>query len=307
MLVIKKFIAIMLALTLVFSLCACGNSGEKAEEPISSEEETEQEDEIGKVEGSELIEGVWKVGAVTWNTKVVDVAGSGLYDSEMFIINSDGTFTYMWLAFINEGTYEPYDHPEGKPAFLLHTENTLELEVVDGEFTEIRTPYEAETADIIWIEDDGSVCYCEFDPFTGKANAGEDIYYLITYDEYNALFEDEESGYYESSEPEYSYGNSYEDIYNEYVKKMEDKVSSLVREYKSDAAGISDINRLADLCNEKIEKLADICNEGVGEMADLMYEKGDSYSTYETWATKLMDEYTEISSQIFDAYLDSVI
>ncbi len=305
--IMKRYLLVIIALVLSFSLCSCESPKDEVKSP---EEFIELDPESTEAEGYDLIGGVWKVAAVTWDTKIVDVIESGLYDSFMITVNSDGKFVYMLGAFIYEGTYKPYDHPEGKSAFIFHIENMLDFEVVDGEFTEVRTPYPFEAVDdIMWIEPDGSVCYCEFDPITGKANAGEDIYYLITYDEYNALLNGGEPDSYESSkpEPEHSYGNSYEDIYNEYVEKMNEKLPSLVREYKSDAAGISDITKLADICNEKVGKLADICNEGVGEMADLMYENNDSYSTYEKWATKLMDEYTEIANEIFDAYLDSAM
>ena len=38
-----------------------------------------------------------------------------------------------------------------------------------------------------------------------------------------------------------------------------------------------------------------------------MNSRGDSYSTYEDWAGKLMDNYSEISQEILDAYLDSTM
>ena len=88
---------------------------------------------------------------------------------------------------------------------------------------------------------------------------------------------------------------------------MKDAAPGLVSEYNSSASGISDIDRLADICNDKVGKLADICNEGVGLMADLMYSRGDSYETYEKWASKLMDNYLEIAMEIQDAYIESVM
>ena len=101
--------------------------------------------------------------------------------------------------------------------------------------------------------------------------------------------------------------NSYQAILVEYTRKMGNAVDGLVSEYRSEAAGVSSIDRLAEICNDKVGDLAEICNEGIGEMADLMYSKGDSYETYESWAGKLQDNYTEIAQEIQDAYLDSAM
>lgn len=100
-------------------------------------------------------------------------------------------------------------------------------------------------------------------------------------------------------------GSSYQAILDDYTEKMEDAVPGLVDEYHSESAGVSDIEELAEICNDKVSDLAEICNEGISEMASLMYKKDDSYSTYEDWAGKLMDNYTEIADEIMDAYLDS--
>lgn len=40
-------------------------------------------------------------------------------------------------------------------------------------------------------------------------------------------------------------------------------------------------------------------------MAELMTANGDEYDTYEEWAGKLQDVYTEYSTQITDAYMNS--
>ena len=42
-------------------------------------------------------------------------------------------------------------------------------------------------------------------------------------------------------------------------------------------------------------------------MAEQMYSAGDSYSVYEKWAEKLMDNYMDIAMEIQNAYLDSAI
>ena len=100
---------------------------------------------------------------------------------------------------------------------------------------------------------------------------------------------------------------SYQSILDEYTERMESAVVGLVREYKSETSGISDVKQLAEICNDKIEDLADILNEGIGEMADLMYSNGDSYNTYESWAGELMENYNDIAQEIMDTYLDSAM
>ena len=98
----------------------------------------------------------------------------------------------------------------------------------------------------------------------------------------------------------------YQSILDEYTSKMEKAVPGLIEEYKSEAAGVSDINRLAEICNDKVGELAEICNEGISEMAEIMYLKGDSYDTYEEWAGKLMDNYTDFATEIQNVYIESV-
>lgn len=45
---------------------------------------------------------------------------------------------------------------------------------------------------------------------------------------------------------------------------MKDAVPDFVSEYYSAASGISDIDQLAEICNDKVGALAEICNEGIG-------------------------------------------
>lgn len=96
---------------------------------------------------------------------------------------------------------------------------------------------------------------------------------------------------------------SYEDIYNDYSKKIIDKTPSLIEEYKSEAAGhAGDINAQAEIANAKVSILAEIANEGVEKMAMLYYKDMD-YSTYESWATQLYDVYMDYAGQIYDVYM----
>lgn len=100
-------------------------------------------------------------------------------------------------------------------------------------------------------------------------------------------------------------GGTYQTILDEYTQKMEKATPGLVAAYERESAGITDIDRLAKICNKQVEKLAEICNEGVGKMAELMFEQGDSYETYERWTGKLMDVYMDLSDEIMNVYLNS--
>ena len=82
------------------------------------------------------------------------------------------------------------------------------------------------------------------------------------------------------------------------------RMQPIVEEFKNEAQDKkSDINALAELSNSKTEKLAEICNEGVKKMAELRLKNGDDDETYQEWAKKLQDVYTEQAKQITDAYL----
>lgn len=97
---------------------------------------------------------------------------------------------------------------------------------------------------------------------------------------------------------------TYESILDDYTKKLTEATPSLVEEFKAEAQDKKDdINALAELSNTKTTELAEICNEGVEKMAELKLKNGDDDATYEDWANKLQDVYTEQAKQISDAYL----
>lgn len=99
---------------------------------------------------------------------------------------------------------------------------------------------------------------------------------------------------------------TYQSILDEYSKQIIDATPGLVDEYNAEAeeAG-ADIEKLAEISNDKISKLAEINSKGTQEMASLMMTTGDEYETYEEWAGKLYDVYEEYAGQITDAYMDS--
>lgn len=100
---------------------------------------------------------------------------------------------------------------------------------------------------------------------------------------------------------------TYQNILDDYTKKIVDATPGLVEEYNTEAEEkAGDINALAELSTAKIEKLAKICNEGVEKMAELKLKNGDDDATYNDWAKKLQDVYTEQSKKITDAYTKSV-
>ena len=202
---------------------------------------------------------------------------------------------------------------------------------------------------IIYVLDDNTLKFVEFDSMTGKAKANEIPLFFSRSNAESPYVQDHKTGIANSngdsagssdfnSDSTYSSGGSnfnsdstyisgstgdsnysadssadslfsddgsYESILDTYTEKMKSAVPGLVSEYKSEASGVSDIETLAEISNNKISKLAEICNEGVGKMAQLMNTRGDSYDTYESWAGKLMDNYTDIAQEIQDAYLDS--
>lgn len=97
---------------------------------------------------------------------------------------------------------------------------------------------------------------------------------------------------------------TYESILEDYTKKITEATPGIVEEFKNEAQDKkSDINALAELSNLKTEKLAEICNEGIEKMAELKLKNGDDDETYQEWAKKLQDVYTEQAKQISDAYL----
>lgn len=100
---------------------------------------------------------------------------------------------------------------------------------------------------------------------------------------------------------------SYEDIYNEYSKKLTDLSPDLIEEYKSEAASNTNgIEGLAEIANSKVEQLAEIDAEGTEAMAQFMYTKGaGNYEEYEKWATKLYEVYNTEATKIYNMYLSS--
>ena len=100
---------------------------------------------------------------------------------------------------------------------------------------------------------------------------------------------------------------SYEDILNEYSKKLREATPKLIEEYNEEAKNNQDgLMGLATISNEKVSELAEISVEGIQEMAELHLKKGSgSYDEYSEWADKLNAVYMEEAAKIQDAYMKS--
>jgi predicted small lipoprotein YifL len=100
---------------------------------------------------------------------------------------------------------------------------------------------------------------------------------------------------------------TYESVYKEYSQKMKDATPGLIEEYKKDAEGVSDMNKLANICTKKTEKLASICTKGGKRLASIHLEEKDDEEKYNEWMNKLTDVYQDEAQKITDAYQDSVL
>ena len=306
----------------------------------SQDAQTDPDDQKG-AEGYDILGGqLWEVSGVLVRNKVVDVHDNkdleSFYRATYLSFGSDGRFIYL-DTIPKGGTYAPYETDDEYDCFLLKTDTIYQYDADKNKLVEIESgtkkPY------IIYILDDNTFEFVEFDPMTGRAKANEIPLFFVK--------SQEESPYIQNHKTEIAHisGNSansanstdsrnvsgansagnntdldnndrsstdgdnssYQSILDTYTEKMENAVPGLVSQYRSEASGVSDIGKLAEICNDKVGKLAEICNEGVGKMAELMNSRGDSYSTYEGWAGKLMDNYSDIAQEIQDAYLDSAM
>ena len=351
----KAFQLLSLCAVLMFLLSACGNStadknaassgSPTADSPNSAAEgigentsfsgkpQDAQTDPAAQksAEGYDILGGqLWEVSGVLVRNKVVDIHDNkdleSFYRATYLSFGSDGHFTYL-DAIPKGGTYEPYETDDEYDCFLLKTDTIYQYDSDKNELVEIESgtkkPY------IIYVLDDNTFEFVEFDPMTGKAKANEIPLFFAKSHEESPYIQDHKTEIAQSSgngansagsstDRDTNLNNndrsstvgdssSYQSILDTYTEKMEKAVPGLVSQYRSEASGVTDIGKLAEICNNKIGKLAGICNEGVGKMAELMNSRGDSYSTYESWAGKLMDNYSDIAQEIQDAYLDSAM
>ena len=119
---------------------------------------------------------------------------------------------------------------------------------------------------IIYVLDDNTLEFVEFDSMTGKAKANEIPLFFLRSNEESPYVQDHKTGIANSNgdsagssaDSLFSDDSSYESILDTYTEKMKSAVPGLVSEYKSEASGVSDIKTLAEISNNKISKLAEI-------------------------------------------------
>ena len=68
---------------------------------------------------------------------------------------------------------------------------------------------------------------------------------------------------------------------------MKDATPGLIEEYKKEAEGVSDVNKLANICTKKTEKLASICTKGGKRLATIHTKEKDDEDKYNEWMNKL--------------------
>ena len=304
----KKLAIIFL---LVLSLSACGS----AEQPTALETsattipETTVQPEAAAADGFDVLGGFWKVEAIYNNSRIIDIEDvpslADLYDTVYLDFRQDGTFTHFDL-WIFDGQYTPSKTQENSFILTRKTETIRK----DGELT--TEPYSGNLKHIVTVLDQNTIQLEVYDPITGEAKPSpEPLIFVRKNQSSNFVGENKTPISTQPTEPALteapSANSSYERILKDYTQKMKDALPGLVSSLCTESAGVSDIEQLAVICNDKVEDLAKICNEGIEEMAELMLSNGDAYDVYEKWAGKLMDVYTDDAMEIQNAYLDVVM
>ncbi|SFQ25673.1 hypothetical protein SAMN02910358_01293 [Lachnospiraceae bacterium XBB1006] len=321
-------ISICIVAVCVLTSCGNGNIGtgdvNGKDRPDATTSESNKKGDNVAAEGYDYFGGqIWEVGGVCYGDNVVDVHDhdtlADLYDVNFLGFNSDGSYMHYYV-FPTRGKYKTYEAESGQNCFLLNTEVTLKLDHEKGELIEDTS--ENNKSYIITLLDDNTFKFAEFDSFSGKAKANTEPLIFVKSGEKSQWIADNKTeifqNYRSDSKVDSNAGTSkndgrnnlvedatYQSIYDDYTDKMEKAVPGLVRAYRSEASGVADINRLAEICNTKISSLAKICTAGMEKMARLMYASGDDYETYEGWATELQETYNDLAQEIMDEYLDS--
>lgn len=313
----RKQYYIPLLCILFCMLLGCSNNPQlqsKDAEDNSNSEETEEDifEETLSADGFEILGGLWEVGGLYYNNNVVDIhdnsALNDLYNSVYLTFKRNGNFTYI-NGFIYGGEYLRSTSNKDTYILTINEKEYLKDNNIVKENVSKKLKY------LVTIIDENTFRFSEYDSITGEEKAKENPLIFTKKDKINSFINSNKIELHEytnhSSQNEKDVNttssNSYSEILNIYTEKMKQALPNLIEDYKSTSSGVYDIDALAEICNDNVSKLADICNEGIGLMADLMYAKGDSYETYEKWAQKLMDNYTDIAMEIMDAYVDSAI
>lgn len=100
---------------------------------------------------------------------------------------------------------------------------------------------------------------------------------------------------------------TYESIYADYASKLTDAGAVAVDEFNSEADGITDITKLAELATAKVQNIANVMVVGGTELASLMTKNGDEYSIYEDSYKKLYTVYNDEAMKVYSAYMDKYV
>ncbi|GEM_PF-6167728 len=96
-------------------------------------------------------------------------------------------------------------------------------------------------------------------------------------------------------------GLSFESIYDDYSKQIEDTAEECINEIN---ANKGNIDTLADISADGIDKMAELCAEGIDKMADRVLLNASGYME---WSTKLSTLYTTKSSEVTSAYMSASV
>jgi hypothetical protein len=304
----KKRMILSVVLPLVL-LTSCGTQVTEPSPTEISFPETTSEIPVPAADGFETLGGSWEVGAVYYNNRIVDIkdvsALADMYDTVLLYFNEDGTYTHINL-WIFSGEYTRSKNQNS--AFLLTRKTVTSFK--DGKL--ITEPYDGKVKEIVKVIDDNTIQLADYDPITGDTKIGSTPLFFVRKKCDSDFIRENKvqiSGKSTNPTPTESFpaNTSYERILNDYTQKMRDALPELISAFRSESAGINDIEQLALICNSKVEDLAKICNKGVGQMAEQMFSNGDAYSAYEEWAGKLMDVYAVFAMEIQDAYLEAAL
>lgn len=161
----------IVAVSLLILLSACGTAEQQllsAQKANISETPTETVPKDTVADGFDILDGSWKVGAVCYNDKIIDVQDSkalnSLYDNTYLEFGEDGTFTYINL-WMYQGEYVQSNTQKNSFILTRHTEMSLK----DGELQ--TEPYHGNIKHILHILDQNTIEVSEYDPITGTAKA----------------------------------------------------------------------------------------------------------------------------------------
>ena len=255
----KKKFGIAIAFVVALLLVGCGAN---EDEPAA--------------EGYDLLGGGWTVGGIYWEETSIfrrgdlidvhDVDGLEDYYKENLVLKQDGSFTYhhIW-HFVGDYTKSA----AGDESYFLTPTSTLTFE--NGELVE--KEYSGTMKWIVTLIDENTLACAEYGSITGKAKANEYPLVFVKEDTFSSYIDankitiemnDNNSSTTNSSTNVANTAtellSSYQGILNAYTQKMKNAVPGLISEYKAAASGESDVERLAEICNDKIGELAEIFN-----------------------------------------------